>query len=56
MLEKEEAKKLMEINGEARDIVFQVDYKFLLEKKGEEAVKKAEEKMAELGYPLKYKK
>jgi hypothetical protein len=53
-LTKEIAKKLMEIKGEARGITLKVDWETILKEKGKEGIKKLEEKMAELGCPLKY--
>lgn len=53
-LTKEFAKKLVETKGEARGINFKTDWEVVLSKYGQEGLKKLEEKMAELGYPLKY--
>jgi len=55
MLTKEEAENLMKIEGEARGVALKDDLDFVLEKKGEEGLKKVEIKVAELGFPLKYK-
>jgi len=55
MLTKKEAEKLMKIEGEARGVAIRDDLNFVLEYKGKEALKKVEDKMAELGYPLKHK-
>jgi len=55
MLTKQEAENLMKVEGEARGVALKDDLDFILEKKGEEGLKKVEAKMAELGYPLKYK-
>jgi len=55
MLTKKEAEKLMKIEGEVRGVALKVDLDFVLEKKGKEGLKKVEDKMAEIGYPLKYK-
>lgn len=54
MLTKKEAENLMKIKGEVRGMTFKVDYEFILEEKGEEGLKKVEDRMAVLGYPLKY--
>ena len=51
-----ELDKLMEINGEARGAVFQTDAKYVLEKKGEESLKKLEERVKNLGYTIDYRK
>jgi len=56
MLTKKEADELIkEIKGEARGEVLKVDWDYVNEVWGEEGIKKLEDKMAELGYPLKYK-
>ena len=55
MLTRKQAQKLMEIKGEARGMVLKADWDFVLEEKGEEGLRKVEARMAELGYPLKYK-
>ncbi len=44
----------MNIEGEARGADLKNDWLYVKEKYGEEALKKVEERMAELGYPLKY--
>jgi len=54
-LTKEMAKKLMEIKGEARGITLKVDMEFVLKEKGQEGLKKLEEELEKLGYPIKYK-
>jgi len=56
MLTKQEAKELMKIKGEARGLSLKDDLDFILEEKGEKGIKKVETRMAELGYPLEYKK
>jgi predicted hydrocarbon binding protein len=53
-MDKELAQKLMEIKGECRGITIKTDWDYIFRIKGREGVKKIEEKMAELGYPLKY--
>jgi len=53
-INKEIAKKLMEIKGEARGVILKTDGEFLLKEKGKESIKKAEEEFKNLGYPLKY--
>lgn len=55
MVTKKQVEKLMQIKGGARGMAFKVDYEFVLEEKGEEGLKKVEDRMAELGLPLKYK-
>jgi len=54
-LTKEIAKKLMEIKGEARGVVFKTDIEYILGEKGEEGIKKLEDELEKLGYPVKFK-
>jgi hypothetical protein len=54
-IKKEELDKLMKIEGEVRGVVFQTDAKYVLEKEGEEGLKKLEERVKELGYPIDYR-
>jgi len=54
-LTKEIAKKLMEIKGEARGVVFKTDIEYILGEKGEEGIKKLEDELEKLGYPIKFK-
>jgi hypothetical protein len=54
-LTKEVAQKLMEIKGEVRGAVFKTDAEYVLKEKGEEGLKKVEEELEKLGYPIKYK-
>ena len=54
-LTKELAKKLMAAKGEARGATLKVDWEHVLQEKGGKGLRKLEAKMAELGYPLKYK-
>lgn len=51
---REKAKQLMSIPGEARGVTLKVDWEFILKKEGKDGLKKLEDKMAELGYPLRY--
>jgi hypothetical protein len=55
-IKKEELDKLMKIEGEVRGVVFQTDAKYVLEKEGEEGLKKLEERVKGLGYPIDYRK
>jgi len=48
---KEEFEELMKVKGEARGLGFQTEAKFILEKKGEEGLKKLEDEMERLGHP-----
>lgn len=52
---KETAKKLMEIEGEARGVHFKNDADFVLKEKGEKGLKEVEKELEKLGYPIKYK-
>ena len=45
---------MMEMKGEARRVSIKGNWDAILKKEGEEGLKKLEEKMAEVGYPLKY--
>lgn len=54
-LTKEVAQKLMEIKGEVRGVTLGIDRDFILKEKGEEGLKKLEEELEKLGYPIKYK-
>jgi len=56
ILTKEIAKKLMEIKGEVRGFAFKDDAEFILKEKGEEGLKKLEDELARVGYPIEYKK
>ena len=56
ILNKETAKELMETKGEVRGFSPKAYGQVILEKEGEAGLKKLEDKMAELGYPLKYRK
>ena len=53
---KEEIKRLMEIPGKARGVVFRTDAEYVKEKKGEEGLKRVEEELKKLGQPIDYKK
>jgi hypothetical protein len=54
-LTKDIAKKLMEIEGETRGVVLKTDGEYILKEKGEEGLKKVEEELEGLGYPIKFK-
>jgi len=55
-LNKELADKLMAMPGEARGVVFKTDGEYILKEKGEAELKKLEEELTALGYPIDYKK
>ncbi len=52
---KELLQKLVDIKGESRGASFKADGDFIVKGKGEEGLIRLEERMAELGYPIKYK-
>ncbi len=52
---KEEIEKLMQIKGECRGAVLKTDADFILKEEGEEGLKRFEQKMEELGYPMDYR-
>lgn len=52
---KEIADNLMKIKGNVKGEVIRTNFAYINDKKGEEGVRMAEEKLAELGYPLKFK-
>ncbi len=52
---KETLERLSGIEGESRGASFKADGDFILKEKGEEGLIKLEERLAELGYPIKYK-
>lgn len=51
---KEFIQNLMRIKGEMRGVVFKTDAEFILREKGREGLKKVEEELEKLGYPIKY--
>lgn len=53
-LTKETVQKLMEIEGRVRGVAFKTDREFILKEKGEEGLKKLEEALEQLGYPIKF--
>lgn len=54
-LTKRLASKLMKIKGETRGISIKSDWETILRKKGKKGLNKLEARMAELGFPIKYK-
>ncbi len=48
-------KKLMQIKGEVRGVVFKTDQEYILKEKGEEGLKTLERELAEIGFPIKYR-
>jgi len=55
MLTKQEAEKIMKIEGNIRGEGILTDVEYAREREGEEGVKKVEKRLAELGYPIKFK-
>ncbi len=56
IISKEEFNKLMSLKGEVKGNGMKTHAKFILEKEGKEGLKKLEEAMAQIGYPVKYDK
>lgn len=54
-LTKEKADKIMKVKGNIRGSVLKGYYQFILDKEGKNGVKKVEEKLKAVGYPLKLK-
>jgi len=54
--DKKQLDKLLELQGEVKGVVFQTDGKYILQKEGEEGLKKLEKRVKELGYPIDYRK
>lgn len=54
-IKKEELENLLKLQGEVRGAVFQTDAKNVLEKEGEEGLKKLEERVRSLGYDINYR-
>jgi len=52
---KEEFSGLMKLEGEIRGVAIKSDLDFILKEEGEEGLKKLEETITKLGYPLKHK-
>lgn len=56
IISKEKLKEIKQIRGEVTGDCLKNDLSFVLKKEGEEALKKIEEAMKEIGYPIEYKK
>jgi len=56
ILNKEIAEKLAKVEGKLRGMSFKSEAKYITSKEGEVGLKKVEEKLAEVGCPLKYSK
>jgi len=55
VISKEELNKLMNLKGEVRGMGMKGHAEFILKEEGEEGLKKMEETITNLGYPIKYK-
>ena len=55
MLDKEELKKIFQLKGETRGVVFQTDAQYILMKEGEDGLKELEKRAAELGFKIPYR-
>ncbi len=53
-LSKEEVDELMRVSGNVKGVVFQTHAAFIRYKEGEKGIKMVEERLKELGYPLKF--
>lgn len=53
LISKEEIEELMAFKGEARGVSFQNTMDFIVKEKGKEGLKKVEEEMEKLGYPIR---
>lgn len=56
IISKEELDELMSLGGKGRGVLFKTASKFILKEKGEEGLKKLEETITNLGYPIKFQK
>jgi hypothetical protein len=56
MLDKTEINKIMGLPGKVRGVAFQTDAEYVKMYKGVEVLKKVEEELTKIGYPLKYEK
>ncbi len=56
ILNKEIAEKLMAIEGKIRGMDLKADAEFVLKKEGEEGLRKIEERLKELNFPIEYRK
>ena len=54
MIPKEEIERIKSIPGEAMGASLKEDLRFILIKEGEEGLKRVEEELEKLGYPLKH--
>jgi predicted hydrocarbon binding protein len=54
IISKEEFNELMQIKGQIRGVAFKTEAVFILKTEGEEGLKKIEDTITRLGYPMKY--
>ena len=52
---KEEAERIMKEGGKVRGLTLKTDADYIIEKEGKEGLKRVEERLKELGYPIKFK-
>ncbi len=55
IISKEELEELMKVKGEVRGMPLKNEAEFIVKEEGEEGLKKLEDTMASLGYPMKYR-
>ncbi|MBM3258059.1 MAG: hypothetical protein FJZ05_02520, partial [Candidatus Nealsonbacteria bacterium] len=51
---KEAAQRLSKISGEVRGVAFKTDMEFVLKEKGKGGLKKVEDELKRIGFPIKY--
>jgi hypothetical protein len=56
IISKKEFDELMKLEGEAKGVPFKTEANFILKREGGQGLKKLEDTMAKLGYPIKYRK
>ena len=56
IIPKEELEEIKKLKGEARGMGFKNNMEFVFKEEGKEGLKRLENKMRELGYPIEYKK
>jgi len=54
IINKETIDQLMQINGEVRGVVLKTDEEYILKEKGRAGIEQVEQKLKELGHPIKY--
>lgn len=55
-MDRQELQNLLKLKGKIRGVVFQTDAKYVLEKEGEEGLRKLEKRVKELGLPVDYRR